>query len=261
MASGAAADRGMSMCTPDQDDEQGGARREVVLDDDGRGRLELRWTGDRPGTGVRLEAGSIVAQLHGGRLSRRQPLGRALGGTAELVVDATAGLGEDTLRLACFGARVIAIERSPLLRRLLEDGLNHLVRRDAAAGGSPLPGGNMGPLAAAASRIDVVGGDARTVLETIEPQPDVVYIDPMFPPKRRASALPPKPMQLLRALVGSDPDAPELLEVARRVALRRVIVKRPDHAPPLAAGAVASHGGKLVRYDVYLPVRPVAVGG
>ena len=49
-------------------------------------------------------------------------------------------------------------------------------------------------------------------------------------------------------------DDAQLLSVARQHALRRVVVKRPLHAPPLAADHVALHEGKVVRYEVYLPV-------
>jgi 16S rRNA (guanine1516-N2)-methyltransferase len=84
-----------------------------------------------------------------------------------------------------------------------------------------------------------------------------VYIDPMFPPKRRGSALPPKAAQMLRELVGHDTDAAELLAAARSIARSRVVVKRPDHAPPLADPVDAQYKGKLVRYDVYV-TRPGA---
>ena len=74
----------------------------------------------------------------------------------------------------------------------------------------------------------------------------------MFPLKRRESALAKRPLRLLRELVGTDADSQELLAVARAVARRRVVVKRPDHTPPLAPGPQDSYRGKLVRYDVYL---------
>ena len=58
---------------------------------------------------------------------------------------------------------------------------------------------------------------------------------------------------------GDDPDAEALLPVARRAATRRVVVKRPHHAPPLGAEGAAPSGsvkGKLVRYDLYAPADP-----
>jgi 16S rRNA (guanine1516-N2)-methyltransferase len=97
----------------------------------------------------------------------------------------------------------------------------------------------------------LIVGDARTILPTLDPAPDVIYLDPMFPPKRRKSAAVRKELALLRRLAGDDPDAHELFEVARRCARQRVVVKRPDHAAPLAPNPTVSYGGKLVRYDVY----------
>ena len=61
-------------------------------------------------------------------------------------------------------------------------------------------------------------------------------------------------MRVLRFLVGDDDDTGGLLEVARRIATHRVVVKRHPRATPLAPGAVGSHNATRVRYDVYLPV-------
>ncbi|MCA9285948.1 MAG: class I SAM-dependent methyltransferase [Phycisphaerales bacterium] len=220
-----------------------GSLQRPIVGDNGTGGLELRWDGDRPGSGVRLDPGWLARQFRGGRLPRRQPLAKAIGTGVASIVDATGGLGEDSLLLACLGWSVTVFERSAALAALLDDGVNRLRQ-----------GGDA--IAAAAARISVIEGDARLLLPSMERRPDVVYLDPMFPPKRRSSALPPKAMQLLRALVGDDPDAAEMLALARTVATRRVVVKRPDHAAPLAEGAIAEHGGKLVRYDVYAPVPP-----
>lgn len=74
----------------------------------------------------------------------------------------------------------------------------------------------------------------------------------MFPPKRKASALAKKSIRMVRAVVGDDEDAADLLECARRIAGQRVVVKRPTDAGPLSGPAPASAiETKLVRYDVY----------
>jgi 16S rRNA (guanine1516-N2)-methyltransferase len=80
-------------------------------------------------------------------------------------------------------------------------------------------------------------------------------MDPMFPPKRKCSALAKKSLRVLRDLVGDDEDALELFEICRRHAANRVVVKRPDHVPPLFANPTTSYEGKLVRYDVYIANR------
>ncbi|MDU1610685.1 MAG: class I SAM-dependent methyltransferase, partial [Enterobacter sp.] len=52
--------------------------------------------------------------------------------------------------------------------------------------------------------------------------------------------------------VGPDLDADGLLEPARQLATKRVVVKRPDYAPPLAdvatTNAVTTKGH---RFDIY----------
>jgi 16S rRNA (guanine1516-N2)-methyltransferase len=75
-------------------------------------------------------------------------------------------------------------------------------------------------------------------------------MDPMFPPKKRASALPRKEMVMLREMVGADLDAAELLRVARESARQRVILKRGDDAPELAKPDWSIEG-TTVRFDVF----------
>lgn len=173
------------------------------------------------------------------RLTRRQPLARAIGPPGQFIADATAGFGADAAMFAAYGCQVLAIERSPVLGAMLADALAQ-AREDQAHG------------EAIAARLQVAQGDARDVLRAVSPGPDVAYLDPMFPAKRRGSALPPKAAQMLRLLVGSDDDAADLLTVAREVARVRVVVKRPDHAAPISEPVDATYRGKLVRYDVYV---------
>ena len=103
------------------------------------------------------------------------------------------------------------------------------------------------------ARLRLVVAEATTWLDSLpaEDRPDVIYLDPMFPARNKA-ALVKKEMQLLQALIGPEPDAEALLDTARRTARRRVVVKRPVHAPPLAPGPDLVHGGKTMRFDVYL---------
>ncbi len=160
--------------------------------------------------------------------------------------DATAGLCRDAFLLACLGCRVTAVERSAVLAALVEDGLERARRR-------------LDPnLAAAIDRITFSCADAREVLASLggddvpdDDVPDVVYIDPMYPPTGK-SALPQKEMRLSRALVGDDPDAAELLTIARGVARRRVVIKRHPRAPALGDAPSLTVTGRRVRYDVYL---------
>ncbi|MFN2728770.1 class I SAM-dependent methyltransferase, partial [Salmonella enterica subsp. enterica serovar Typhimurium] len=77
------------------------------------------------------------------------------------------------------------------------------------------------------------------------------FLDPMFP-HRQKSALVKKEMRVFQSLVGPDLDADGLLEPARQLATKRVVVKRPDYAPPLAdvatPNAIVTKGH---RFDIY----------
>ena len=112
----------------------------------------------------------------------------------------------------------------------------------------------------AAARLSLSVGDARLLLGGIDPAPSVVLLDPMYPDAGKR-ALPNKGMALFRALVGADADADEMLQAALRVALKRVVVKRPRRGAALGAGAgAAAPSGSVVgtttRYDLYAPLRP-----
>ena len=171
--------------------------------------------------------GGIFVDFVGGAMAHRRKFG---GGRGEAVakavgikgdylpdvVDATAGLGRDAFVLASVGCRVRMLERNPVVAALLDDGL---ARGYADA---------------------EIGGWLQEV-----------YLDPMFPHKQK-SALVKKEMRVFQSLVGPDLDADGLLEPARLLATKRVVVKRPDYAPPLAnvatPNAVVTKGH---RFDIY----------
>lgn len=204
--------------------------------------LELRREGERPGIGVRCDLSRI--SLRGGQAeARASPVVRAVG-DARTVVDATAGLLGDAFMLAAAGIRVTAIERSAVIHALAADGLRR-ARLDPRIG------------ALLGDRIELVHGDARGWLAAragTADAPDAVVIDPMFPPRRKRSALPRKEMVVLREAVGSDVDAAELLELARKCARMRVALKRGDDADQLAEPEWTI-GGTTVRYDLWNSAR------
>lgn len=173
---------------------------------------------------------------------RKQLLARALGlksGTALHVVDATGGMGRDAFTLAALGARVTLIERQAPVCALLRDACRRALEASQAQ------------IRAAAERIDIVETDARVWLSSAA-RYDAVYLDPMYPEDGK-SALPQKEMQLLRELSGGDADADELLQAALRGCGKRVVVKRPLHAAPLAhTPPHAVMRGTQARFDIYL---------
>lgn len=177
---------------------------------------------------------------HGG--GRKQAIAKAVGlkkGATPFVVDATAGLGRDAFVLASLGCRVHMIERSPAVAALLDNGLDR-------AKLDPIIGEWVSQL------MSFDTGDSRQALLTVQPKPDVVYLDPMYPEKKK-SALVKKEMRVFKDLIGPDSDAGKLLEIALKVALHRVVVKRPTHADWLAGQkpntAIVT---KKHRFDIYL---------
>ncbi|ADH85647.1 class I SAM-dependent methyltransferase [Desulfurivibrio alkaliphilus] len=177
---------------------------------------------------------------------RREQLARAVGvkgsrgSKPPTVLDATAGLGRDAFILAALGCRVQMLERSPAVHALLADGLHRALADPAIA-------------AVIGENLQLLAGDALAFLQqSPAPVADVIYLDPMFP-ERGKSALVKKELRLLRLLAGDDPDAGQLLTAALPKAGRRVVVKRPRHAPSLP-GPPPSYSlpGKSNRFDVYL---------
>ena len=207
-------------------------------------RLELRTLdSDAPGpVYVDFTTGAAAHRRRFGG-GRGQALARALGlkgGVTPTVVDATAGLGQDAFVLACLGSSVWLIERSPVIAVLLRDGLRRAAR-DAEIGRM------------VSERLRLHCGDGRELLPRLAAtrQPDVVYLDPMYP-HRQKSAWVGKEMRLLRQLAGDDEDAPTLLAVALACAGKRVVVKRPRLAPALSGPTpTARIVTPNTRFDLY----------
>lgn len=210
-----------------------------------------------------LEPRHLHRLKHG--VSKRQPMARALGfgsakrAEAPYVIDATAGLGVDAFFIAALGCRVRAIERSPTVAALLEDGLRRL--RAAVDRGECEP---HEALKGIVDRLTLTVGDARDILASLSEaeRPDVIYMDPMYPEEGRSeTALPKKAMRMFRRLIGEDADAELVFEIAREKARDRVVVKRPLKAPPIA-GVRPTHSfeGKTARYDMYQSLSGLGVG-
>jgi 16S rRNA (guanine1516-N2)-methyltransferase len=179
---------------------------------------------------------------------KRQGLGQALGlqkHPAPFVLDATAGLGRDALLMAHLGCRVLMLERSALIHALLEDG----IARAQAASGEPL-------VLAAVARLQLQQDEAREWLAQAargaQEQPDVVYLDPMFPPRNKSAKVK-KDIALLHEILGAESDFESLLQAARAVARLRVVVKRPgskgDSELPKPTFTVP---GKTAHFEVYV---------
>ncbi|MCP5358096.1 MAG: class I SAM-dependent methyltransferase [Pseudomonadales bacterium] len=210
-----------------------------------QGSLCLRQMSDTTVGAVRVDFDNEALYYRQRRQTQPEALLKAAGiknGQGIHAVDATAGLGLDAFLLASAGCQVTLFERSPILHALLEDGLRRALQsaeervRDAAM------------------RMHLVQADSVDAIASVTPAPELIYLDPMFP-ERRKSAKVKKHMLLLQQLLhgqGGDRET-ELLAVALASAHKRVVVKRPRLAEPLA-GRRPSHQleGKSSRFDVYV---------
>ena len=145
-------------------------------------------------------------------------------------------MGRDSFVLASLGCKVQMIERSSVVAAMLEDALDR-ARQDA-------------DVCEIADRLSVTCDDASDYLADVQME-DVIYLDPMYPEKRKAAAVK-KDMRTLQMLVGADQDSHQLLEAALKKAKHRVVVKRPKQADPIQGQQPnSSISSPNTRYDIY----------
>lgn len=185
-----------------------------------------------------------------------------------IIFDLTAGIGQDSLLLAMSGAeKVYMVERHAIVVALLRDAFRRLSlqAKDEAQGiksdhaFSLLDKLNLYE----ADSVDLI---TRMLKEGNERMPDVVYLDPMFPPRKKAAKVK-KGMSLLHSLLDSqrtdevseairEKENEDLLNVAYQCTVSRVVVKRPTNASPLGINTMLrpsySIDGSVSRWDVYV---------
>lgn len=200
---------------------------------------------DEPKTGaISIDFSSdalTFRRLHGG--GRKEAIAKAVGIKGDYlprVLDGTAGLARDAFVLAGLGCNVDMIERSHVVAALLEDGLKRAKLSNIVSDWLP-------------QRMQLFHGVSYDLLADWQgQQPDVVYLDPMFPHRKKSAAVK-KEMRVFQHLLGPDQDADKLLAPALKIAKHRVVIKRPDTAPWLNNQepnmAISS---KKHRFDVYL---------
>lgn len=152
-----------------------------------------------------------------------------------VIIDATAGMGEDSMILAAAGFEVYLFEYDPVIAALLKDALDRAME--------------ISELKEAAGRMHFTEGNSIDNMSKLEIVPDVVLLDPMFP-ARQKSALVKRKFQLLQKLEKPCSDENELLQAALNVKPRRIVIKRPLKGPFLG-GMKPSYSltGKAIRYD------------
>jgi 16S rRNA (guanine1516-N2)-methyltransferase len=192
----------------------------------------------------------IIDFLHPSALRRlvsqasyKEPLVKAIGcrpSQAFKILDMTAGWGRDGFLLAVLKNKVTLWERSPVGFLVLKDAIERAKSSERFAH----------------LKMELFFKDALSLSaeSVIAAKSDIVYLDPMFP-QRRKTALVKQEMQLLKYLVGEDVDAEGLFLQAQQLALKRIVVKRHRLAPPLNNQKPdVVYAGKTCRFDVYLLV-------
>ena len=213
-----------------------------------------------------------------------------------VIYDLTAGLARDTMIMLSSiisdveGSRMQRLrlhmmERDPIVASLLKDAmrrLNILAQNENNTEG--------GIIAKHLEKcLSMEEGDALSVLEkmatssqpteSVPYPPDILYLDPMFPPRKKKASAVKKDMAMLHSLLGTattiedkgEKDDAEkvrleeeqkLLGAAYNAASRRVVVKRPLNALPLAVFEEGDDDdvplpsydirGNINRWDIYI---------
>lgn len=156
-------------------------------------------------------------------------------GEHPLAIDATAGMGEDSLLLAAAGFRVWMYEFDPIIAALLQDSLIRAER---------IP-----ELAPIVARMQVREENSVEAMKHLEELPDLILLDPMFP-ARTKSAMIKKKFQLLQQLERPCSNEEDLMQAAIEAKPRKIVIKRPLKGPFLAGiKPEYSLSGKAIRYD------------
>ena len=150
-------------------------------------------------------------------------------------IDATAGMGEDSILLAAAGYEVTMYEQNAVVAALLKDALRRAKKNPV--------------LKDIVSRMRLVEGNSIELMKELNFTPDVIYLDPMFP-ARQKTGLVNKKLQLIQKLEQPCFEESELLNAALEINPEKIIIKRPLKGAFLAERKPDySVKGKAIRYD------------
>lgn len=153
-------------------------------------------------------------------------------------IDATAGMGEDSLLLAACGYEVTLFEQNPVIAALLEDTMKRAQKH-------PI-------LVEIVNRMHLIEGDSIAYMSRCQETYDLIYLDPMFP-ARQKSGLIHKKLQLIQKLENPCSTEEALLEAAMKLGPEKIVVKRPLKGACLAQKEPNyTIRGKAIRYDCYV---------
>tara|TARA_B100001758_G_C18407346_1_gene613023 strand:+ start:1778 stop:2530 length:753 start_codon:yes stop_codon:yes gene_type:complete len=171
----------------------------------------------------------------------QQSLIKAVGigkGKRPSILDGTGGLGSDGFLMASTGCKVSLFERDKVIYELLKDGLRRYAAKDS--NGKEV-----------SKRIQI---ENRDFLEskTLTNRYEVVYLDPMFPMSKKRSRSK-RPMLYLQEFLQAENNGDQMLSEAKRIATKRIVVKRGIRSPTLTNHDVDMvYRGNSNRFDIYL---------
>jgi 16S rRNA (guanine1516-N2)-methyltransferase len=180
------------------------------------------------------------------------------------VIDATAGMGEDSLLLAAAGCNVTLYEKDPVIAALLRDTIERALDipelKTIVTSLQLIEGDSIEALNNYALSLDKEAEDNATQSnshqssksgEKEKKEIDVILLDPMFP-QRQKSALVKKKFQLIHNLEKPCDNEEELLNAAFKAMPRKIVIKRPLKGAYLAGRKPDySLSGKAIRYDCF----------
>ncbi len=174
--------------------ERGISKNDLLALEVEQGRWQIRSLKDK-------SFGAVYVDFATGKVAHRRIFGsprnetitKAVGFKKDLIpniLDLTAGLGQDAFVLASVGCRVHMIERCHVIAALLFDGLKRAEKHY-----------EIGQWVR--KRLSLSFEDSLNGLKELPFEPDVVYIDAMFPEKKK-SALVRKEVQLLQKIIAKS---------------------------------------------------------
>ncbi|MBT4921507.1 MAG: class I SAM-dependent methyltransferase [Rickettsiales bacterium] len=126
----------------------------------------------------------------------------------QIILDATSGLLQDSLILAKFSEKIIAIEISKEVYELQKIILERILNKD------PLFRGLV-------QKIDFLEGDSASYNKVLNKKVNLLYVDLMFEDNKKAA--PKKSKQLLRILANQSSNYPDFIEIAKASNLKLII--------------------------------------
>ena len=179
--------------------------------------------------------------LFGG--GKQQPITKACGLIKHknwTILDATAGLAQDAFVIASLMSQssITLIEQHPAIFSLIQYAIQQPTDNPAIQN--------------ICNKMSVINDDSIIFMDTHKKQFDVIYLDPMYP-ERKKKAKVKKGMQALQTLIGHEQNETTLFESAIASAKQRVVIKRPKSAPFYTNTQPSFDcSSKNTRYDVYV---------